>query len=168
VRFDPQGCSRLIDAGFASGAVAEMAPSSYRDRRAAAKIYWPATLIRGAERGRSCVRADQCHELFGRGDVSAVMQDNAIAKIVGVRTGGDGCGFMEDTPPVVIAALASALSDAPTACDCARTDRVKWRASRPICLLPQLMAKPSARAARLLSTVVGDAKSSGDQPVARK
>jgi len=32
--FDPAGCSHLIDVGFASGAIAEMAPSSYHDRRA--------------------------------------------------------------------------------------------------------------------------------------
>jgi C-terminal processing protease CtpA/Prc len=167
--FDPQGCSRLIDAGFASGAVAEMAPSSYRDRRAAAKIYWPATVDpwRGAWTGRVYVLTNatsySAAEMF-----AAVMQDNAIAKIVGVRTGGDGCGFMEDTPPVVLPH--SHLRFRMPNCVRLRADG----SSEVAGIAPDLPIaaidgeSPRARAARLLSTVVGDAKSSGDQPVARK
>jgi C-terminal processing protease CtpA/Prc len=33
---------------------------------------------------------------------AAVAQDNGIAKIAGTRTGGDGCGFMTDAPPLVL------------------------------------------------------------------
>lgn len=33
---------------------------------------------------------------------AAVMQDNHIAKLVGDRTGGDGCGFMTDGAPILL------------------------------------------------------------------
>jgi hypothetical protein len=161
--FDPAGCSRLIDVGFASGAIAAMAPSSYHDRRAAQKIYWPAAVDpwRAAWTGRVYVLANatsySAAEMF-----AAVMQDNAIAKIVGVRTGGDGCGFMEDTPPVVLPH--SRLRFRMPNCVRLRADG----SSEVAGIAPDLPVaaidgeSPRARAARLLSTVVGDAKSSGD------
>jgi len=159
--FDPAGCSRLIDVGFASGAIAEMAPSSYHDRRAAQKIYWPAAVDpwRAAWTGRVYVLANatsySAAEMF-----AAVMQDNAIAKIVGVRTGGDGCGFMEDTPPVILPH--SHLRFRMPNCVRLRADG----SSEVAGIAPDLPIvamdgeSPRARAARLLSTVVGDAKSS--------
>jgi C-terminal processing protease CtpA/Prc len=33
---------------------------------------------------------------------TAVMQDNGIGKTVGVKTGGDGCGFMVEKEPLVL------------------------------------------------------------------
>ena len=33
---------------------------------------------------------------------SAVMRDNGIAKTIGLRTGGDGCGFMQEEKPFVL------------------------------------------------------------------
>ena len=33
---------------------------------------------------------------------AAVMQDNRIAKLVGDRTDGDGCGFMTEGAPIVL------------------------------------------------------------------
>jgi hypothetical protein len=167
--FDPAGCSRLIDVGFASGAIAEMTPSSYHDRRAAQKIYWPAAVDpwRGSWTGRVYVLANatsySAAEMF-----AAVMQDNGIAKVVGVRTGGDGCGFMEDTPPVVLPH--SHLRFRMPNCVRLRADG----SSEVAGIAPDLPIaaidgeSPRARAARLLSTVVGDAKSSGGDPVARR
>ena len=167
--FAPAGCSRLIDVGFASGAIAEMAPSSYHDRRAAQKIYWPAAVDpwRGSWTGRVYVLANatsySAAEMF-----AAVMQDNAIAKTVGVRTGGDGCGFMEDTPPVVLPH--SRLRFRMPNCVRLRADG----SSEVAGIAPDLPIaaidgeSPRARAARLLATIVGDAKSSGDDAVARK
>jgi C-terminal processing protease CtpA/Prc len=167
--FAPAGCSRLIDVGFASGAIAEMAPSSYHDRRAAQKIYWPAAVDpwRGSWTGRVYVLANatsySAAEMF-----AAVMKDNAIAKIVGVRTGGDGCGFMEDTPPVVLPH--SRLRFRMPNCVRLRADG----SSEVAGIAPDLPIaaidgeSPRARAARLLATIVGDAKSSGDDAVARK
>jgi hypothetical protein len=159
--FDPAGCSRLIDVGFASGALAAMAPADYRDRRAAQKIYWPAAVDpwRAAWTGRVYVMTNatsySAAEMF-----AAVMQDNAIAKTVGVRTGGDGCGFMEDTPPVVLPH--SHLRFRMPNCVRLRADG----SSEVAGIAPDLPIaamdgeSPRARAARLLSTVVGDAKSS--------
>ena len=34
---------------------------------------------------------------------AAVLQNNGAAKIIGARTGGDGCGFMNDPAPVSLA-----------------------------------------------------------------
>jgi hypothetical protein len=159
--FEPQGCSRLVDVGFASGALAELAPSSYHDRRAAQKIYWPAAVDpwRGSWSGRVYVLANatsySAAEMF-----AAVMQDNAIAKIVGVRTGGDGCGFMEDTPPVVLPH--SHLRFRMPNCVRLRADG----SSEVAGIEPDLSIaaidgeSPRARAARLLAAVVGDANPS--------
>ena len=158
--FDPAGCSRLIDVGYASGAIAAMAPADYHDRRAAQKIYWPAAVDpwRGSWTGRVYVLANatsySAAEMF-----AAVMQDNAIAKIVGVRTGGDGCGFMEDTPPVVLPH--SQLRFRMPNCVRLRADG----SSEVAGIAPDLPIaaidgeSPRARAARLLSTIVVDAKS---------
>jgi hypothetical protein len=159
--FDPAGCSRLIDVGYASGAIAAMAPADYRDRRAAAKIYWPAAVDpwRAAWTGSVYVVTNatsySAAEMF-----AAVMQDNAIAKTVGVRTGGDGCGFMEDTPPVVLPH--SHLRFRMPNCVRLRADG----SSEVAGIAPDLPIaaidgeSPRARAARLLSTIVGDAQSS--------
>jgi hypothetical protein len=159
--FDPAGCSRLIDVGFASGAIAAMAPADYRDRRAAAKIYWPATVDpwRAAWTGRVYVLTNatsySAAEMF-----AAIMQDNAIAKTVGVRTGGDGCGFMEETPPVVLPH--SHLRFRMPNCVRLRADGSSEVAGiapdLPIAALEGESAR--ARAARLLSSIVADANSS--------
>jgi hypothetical protein len=102
--FDPQGCSRLIDMGYASGAFAYVAPQAWHDRLAAARLYWPATIEpwRGAWDGPAYVFTNAASyssaEMF-----AALAQDRRIAKTVGTKTGGDGCGFVEETPPIVLA-----------------------------------------------------------------
>ena len=101
--FDPKGCSRLIEVGHASGAFGYVDRSAWGERRAGRRLYWPATVEpwRGAWSGPTYVLTSgtsySSAEMF-----SAVMQDQKIAKTVGARTGGDGCGFMEDTAPVVL------------------------------------------------------------------
>lgn len=101
--FDPQGCSRLIDMGHASGAFAYEDRTAWNDRLSGAKLYWPATIEpwRGAWTGPTYVLTNTAShssaEMF-----AALMQDQKVAKIVGTRTGGDGCGFVEDTSPVVL------------------------------------------------------------------
>jgi hypothetical protein len=102
--FDPAGCSRLIDMGHASGAFAYEAPGAWHDRMAGAKLYWPAMIEpwRGAWDGPTYVLTNAATyssaEMF-----AALSQDRRIAKTVGTKTGGDGCGFVEDTPPIVLA-----------------------------------------------------------------
>ena len=101
--WDPAGCTRLIDAGFASGAVDYLAAGTISDRKQASALYWAAAVdaYRGAWNGGVYVLTDgrtySSAEMF-----SAVMRDNGIAKTVGVRTGGDGCGFMQDEKPLVL------------------------------------------------------------------
>jgi hypothetical protein len=101
--WNPSGCSRLIEAGFASGAVNYMAVSSVSDRDLASSVYWPAIVdpYRGSWSGPVYVLTDgktySAAEMF-----AAVMHDNGIAKLVGSRTGGDGCGFMHNDPPTVL------------------------------------------------------------------
>lgn len=101
--FDPKGCSRLIEMGHASGAFAYLDRSAWGERMAGHRMYWPATVEpwRGAWSGPTYVLTSATSyssaEMF-----SARMQDSKIAKTVGVRTGGDGCGFVEETPPIVL------------------------------------------------------------------
>jgi len=101
--FDLAGCSRLIDMGHASGAFGYQDRAAWGERMAGAKLYWPATIEpwRGAWTGPTYVLTSATSyssaEMF-----AALMQDQKIAKTVGVRTGGDGCGFVEDTPPTVL------------------------------------------------------------------
>jgi hypothetical protein len=101
--WNSSGCSRLIDAGFASGAVDYLPAESIADRRQASALYWPAVVdaYRGAWNGRVYVLTDgrtySSAEMF-----SAVMRDNGIAKTIGVRTGGDGCGFMQEEKPFAL------------------------------------------------------------------
>jgi hypothetical protein len=155
--FDPTACSRLVDVGFASGPLASLASNSYRDRRAAAKIYWPATVHswQGSWNGTVYVltnaTAYSAAEMF-----SAVMKDNGIAKTVGTRTGGDGCGFMEDTDPVVLPH--SQLRFRIPNCVRLRKDGSDEVAGIPPDLPINALEheSPRARAARLLQTVVRD------------
>jgi len=99
--WQPFVCSRLLDAGFASGAVDYLAPGKIADAKRAAAVYWPSKVdaYRGAWSGPVYVLTDarsfSAAEMF-----TAVMRDNGIARTVGVKTGGAGCGFMHEDPPV--------------------------------------------------------------------
>ena len=101
--WNPSGCSRLTEAGFASGAVNYMAAGAASDHDLASAVYWPSNvdLYRGVWSGPVYVLTDaktySAAEMF-----AAVMHDNGIAKLVGSRTGGDGCGFMHNDPPTVL------------------------------------------------------------------
>ena len=95
--WNPAGCSRLIEAGFASGEIDYLAPGVLEAEDLASAVYWPAAVdsFRGAWSGPVYVLTDgktaSAAEMFG-----AVVQDNGVAKIVGTTTEGDGCGFMDD------------------------------------------------------------------------
>ncbi|MYM94290.1 S41 family peptidase [Duganella vulcania] len=99
----PNGCSRLIDAGYASGQASYLPPRAFGNLKIASSIYWAAEVddLRGAWNGPVYVLTDggtgSSAEMF-----SALMQDAAGARIVGRASAGDGCGFMADAPPVVL------------------------------------------------------------------
>lgn len=101
-RFDPAKCSGLIDAGFASGALDYLAPASV-PQDAAAALYWAsiADPTRGAWNGPVYVLTDagtaSAAEMF-----AARMRDSGIAKTVGVRTLGLGCGSMVEAAPLTL------------------------------------------------------------------
>jgi len=94
--WNPQGCSRLIDGGHASGALDYLAPGAVDDAAAAASAFWGARVdaLRGAWSGPVYVFVDgktaSSAELF-----SAELRDNGAARIVGTRSEGDGCGFID-------------------------------------------------------------------------
>lgn len=101
--WNPKACNNLIDAGFASGPFASLERGAYGDPEAAGALSWPSRIEAhwGAWTGPTYVLANSTSyssaEMF-----AARMRDNGIARIVGARTGGDGCGFMTDTAPVVL------------------------------------------------------------------
>jgi hypothetical protein len=95
-------CTRLISSGFASGTLDYAEPGSI-DAAAARALYWPsiADSLRGAWTGPGYILTDaktgSAAEMF-----TALMKDRAIAKTVGTRTFGLGCGFMVYDDPVVL------------------------------------------------------------------
>jgi hypothetical protein len=100
--FDPQKCSGLIDAGSASGAVDYLAPGNLAPDAAAA-LYWASITdpMRGAWNGPVYLLTDSgsasATEMF-----AARMRDSGIAKTVGVRTLGLGCGSMVESAPFTL------------------------------------------------------------------
>jgi len=95
-------CSRLVDAGSAAGALDYLAPHSF-DTDIAKRIYWAAVADNyiGAWTGPVYVVTDghsySAAELF-----ASSIQFNHIGKTLGQRTGGAGCGFVTETPPIVL------------------------------------------------------------------
>jgi hypothetical protein len=95
-------CTRLIASGFASGALDYAEPGSIA-APAARALYWPAIAdsTRGAWTGPTYVLTDantgSAAEMF-----TALMRDRGIAKTIGTRTFGSGCGFMVYDDPVVL------------------------------------------------------------------
>lgn len=95
-------CNRLVDGGFASGHLDYAAPGSL-DRRAAPALYWASAAddVRGAWDGPTYVLTDgwtaSAAEAF-----TALMRDRGIAKTIGARTMGLGCGFADNDTPFVL------------------------------------------------------------------
>jgi C-terminal processing protease CtpA/Prc len=96
-------CNRLVDVGFAAGPLAVLPADAFGNREIAASLHWPVRVSRswGAWSGPTYVFTDSktysSAELF-----SATMRDNEIAKTIGTRTGGAGCGTVAETPPVML------------------------------------------------------------------
>jgi hypothetical protein len=96
-------CNRLVEAGSSGGPSDGLPPGAFGDPDAASRLsgasgwerYWgawtgPAYVLTSATSYSSA-------EMF-----AARMRDNGIARTIGARTGGDGCGFMTDPEPVVL------------------------------------------------------------------
>ena len=97
------GCRRLIEAGSAGGPLDDLAPDAVKNADAARRLHWPAVVapLWGSWSGPLYVLTDgrtySAAEMF-----AAVLQNNGAAKTVGTRTGGDGCGFMDDPGPLTL------------------------------------------------------------------
>jgi hypothetical protein len=96
-------CTRLIASGFASGAL-EYADPGTLPEQAARALYWPsrADKFRGAWNGPAYVLTNantgSAAEMF-----AALIKDRGIARTVGARTFGLGCGFLDHNVPFVLA-----------------------------------------------------------------
>jgi hypothetical protein len=103
--WNPSGCARLADVGFASGILALRSRDGV-DETVARRIYWPAVTdrLRGSWTGPLFVLVNgttySAAEMF-----AALLQNNRAATILGSRSGGDGCGFMIEAKPLLLPAL---------------------------------------------------------------
>ena len=101
-KWGTSSCTRLIPSGFASGAVDYAEPGSF-DSGAARALYWPAIAdsMRGAWNGPTYVLTDantgSAAEMF-----TGLIRDRGVAKTIGTRTFGLGCGFMDYDAPFVM------------------------------------------------------------------
>ena len=151
------GCDRLVDAGFISGVVGVQAPGTIRDRRVARRLYWPAIAdpLRGRWSGPLYVLTNggtySAAELF-----ATALQNNRAARIVGTRTGGDGCGFMVEGEPIPLPR--TGLRVLMPNCVRLRADGSNEVAG----VTPDLAIRPRrgegarARAARLIAAILAD------------
>ena len=96
-------CRRLIEAGSAGGPLGYLAPDAVKNPEAGRRLHWPIVVapLWGTWKGALYVLTDNrtysAAEMF-----AAVLQNNGAAKTVGMRTGGDGCGFVDYHDPVVL------------------------------------------------------------------
>lgn len=154
--FNPAACSGLIDAGFASGAMDYRAPASVAPDAAAA-LYWAsiADPMRGAWHGPVYVLTDaataSAAEMF-----AARMRDSGIAKTVGIRTLGLGCGSMVEAAPLTLPH--SHLSFRVPNCVRLRADGTDEVAgiAPDLPVLPAAKESARARAARVLAVIDQD------------
>lgn len=153
-------CSRLIDVGSAAGSLDYLEPHAFGDLGIARRLYWAAVAddYRGAWTGPAYVITDSrsysAAELF-----ASSMQLNHIAKTVGQRTGGDGCGFVTEIPPLVLPH--SRLSFRLPNCVRLRADGGDEVAGvePDLPVLPLKSESPRARAARVVEVVAEDLQS---------
>jgi hypothetical protein len=95
-------CTQLLDGGFASGALDYAEPGAL-DPAVAPALYWAsaADALRGAWTRPTYVLTDpstgSAAEAF-----AALMRDRGVAKTIGRRTRGLGCGFVDFDEPFVL------------------------------------------------------------------
>ena len=96
------GCNGLMAAGFLSGALDYVPPDSL-DSRVKPALYWAsrADPFRGAWNGPTYLLTNggtgSAAEMF-----TALIRDRGVAKTIGTRTAGLGCGFMDYEEPFVL------------------------------------------------------------------
>lgn len=153
--WDPAACNNIVAAGFASGPLANF-PADVSEKPAQA-LFWPSRVAatQGAWTGPVYVLTD--HKTYSSAEMfTAIVQDNGIARILGQRTGGDGCGFMSDPTPLQLTHLKMRFR-IPN-CLRLRKDGTNEIAgiSPDIAILPTEAESPAARAARTLEAIRAD------------
>jgi hypothetical protein len=149
-------CSRLTDVGSAAGSLDYLAPHTFATD-IAKRFYWAAVAddYIGAWSGPVYVVTDD-HSYSAAELFASSMQFNHIAKAVGQRTGGAGCGFVTDIPPLVLphSRMAFRLPN----CTRLRADGSDEVAGvQPdLPVLPLKDESPRARAARAAEVIAGD------------
>jgi C-terminal processing protease CtpA/Prc len=122
-------------------------------------VYWPALVDpwRGSWTGPTYVLTNETTyssaEMF-----AAVLQNNNAARIIGTKTGGDGCGFMAEGKPLTLPH--SGLRFRIPNCVRLRSDGTDEVAgiTPKISILPTDGESPRGRAARLLAAIVRELK----------
>lgn len=109
-RWGSQGCTRLVESGYASGTLDFAEPDTF-EPRAARALYWSsiADPVRGSWMGPVFVITDHGTGSSAEG-FAASMHDSGIARTIGMRTWGDGCGFMDAGQPLLLPHLQLAFS----------------------------------------------------------
>jgi hypothetical protein len=96
-------CKPLTTVGSAGGPVAYLPAGAFGDPRIERRVFTPAAVGNdwNSWSGPLYVLVDgktySAAEMF-----AAVIQNNGAGRIIGQRTGQDGCGFMTDTDPIVL------------------------------------------------------------------
>lgn len=150
-------CRRLVAAGSSGGPLDYLPADAVSDLTIAHRLNWAQDVREhwGAWRGPLYVLTDNrtysSAEMF-----TARLHDNGAARTVGMRTGGDGCGFMVDAPPLELPHSKLRLRMP----NCVRlradgSDEVAGIAP-DLPVLPQQGESARARARRLLHTVATD------------
>lgn len=152
-----EGCNNLLAAGSAGGFMPSAPKGAYGDRDLASRLSWSAAIESnfGAWTDPVYVLTDK--RSFSAAEMFvATMKDNGIAKVLGARTGGDGCGFMADGDPLVL--THSQLRFRVPNCMRLRADGTDEVAGiAPDFPIVQMRGESArARAARALATIAGD------------
>jgi hypothetical protein len=157
--WDKVACRHTVAAGFAGGYSAGLPKGAYGDRDIASQLAWSSEIDDkfGTWAGPVYVLTDA--KTFSAAEMfTAAMQNNGIGKIVGIATGGAGCGFMGESEPVVL--KHSHLRFRVPNCMRLRKDGTNEVAGiRPdIAILPSENEDTNQRTERLLETIDTDLK----------
>ena len=150
-------CKRLVPVGSAGGPLSYLSPDAVRDSVVARDLHWPAAVapLWGRWNGPLYVITDgrtySSAEMF-----AAVLRNNDAAKTIGARTGGDGCGFVDNRGLVILSH--SGLRFRVPNCVRLRADGSDEVAgvSPDLPILPQQGENARARALRLIQTLTTD------------
>jgi len=152
-------CRRVIDAGYADGPLPGLPAHAYGDERTEQALAWSTAVqdLYGAWSGPTYVLTDR--KSFSSAEMfAATMQNNGAAKVVGVRTGGDGCGFMGEVPPIILAHSRLRFRTPNCMRLCADGSNEVAGISPDLAVEPTEGESDRARAVRILQTVAADLK----------